>query len=267
MSKNRRRRATPKFFIILTLTLIIMAIAIVVLLVLNNDGFIPIETLPTPTINPEPTPTPTPTPIPIPDPTSTQSTSPETFGLQQEMEKEGSRISEHLAVADLTFPEPSDYTALEGVITFRGNNYRDDPTYGNAGNLAQKKLELAWTKEIPGSIAKSDSGQWFGIGWTGQPLIVRWPKSTVNVMNIYDEKKQKDGLVEIIYATENSSIYFLDLDDGNFTRDKIDGRWTFKGSGSLDPRGYPLLYVGAGDACQRPCTEYDLQPYRRQEAV
>jgi len=164
------------------------------------------------------------------------------------MELDGEAISSYSRDTSLTFDDPENYTALEGVITFRGNNFRDAPVYGSAGAVAEKKLELVWEKDIPGSISKSDDGAWFGCGWTGQPLIVRWPNATRSIMNLYDSAKQKDSLVEIIYATENSYIYFLDLESGDFTRDKINGKWTFKGAGSLDPRGYPLLYVGAGDA-------------------
>lgn len=58
-------------------------------------------------------------------------------------------------------------------------------------------------------------------------------------MNLFDEKKAKDGLIEVIYATENSYIYFLDIDDGSFTRNHIKGGWTFKGSGSIDRAAIP----------------------------
>ncbi len=200
-------------------------------------------------VTPVPTATPEPTPEPIRDPEAVLGTTAADFGLETQMQLDGAAIDSYTAVADLDFGETGDYTELEGVITFRGNNFRNDPTYGTAGDVTEKKLELVWTKEIPGSISKADpnDGSWFGCGWTGQPLIARWPESTRSIMNIYPDKQSKDGLVEIIYATENGYIYFFDLDDGSTTRDKINGKWTFKGSGSLDPRGYPLLYVGAGD--------------------
>lgn len=260
--KRRRRRRTSAPQVIIILVLFIIALALGALLLFRSctpgSGQTPtqspggiFDTLfpsPTPSATPVPTPTPEPTPTPIPDPTSVEGTRASDFGLNFEMQLDGEEISSYSRDTSLDFGAPEDYTDLEGVITFRGNNFRDAPTYGSAGAVAEKKLEIAWEKEIPGSISKSDSGSWFGCGWTGQPLIVRWPEATRRIMNLYDEKKNKDGLVEVIYATENSYIYFLDLDDGNFTRDKVNGKWTFKGAGSLDPRGYPLLYVGAGDA-------------------
>ena len=39
----------------------------------------------------------------------------------------------------------------------------------------------------------------------------------------------------------------MDLDDGTMTRDPIYVGASVKGTASLDPRGYPLLYVGQGD--------------------
>lgn len=41
-------------------------------------------------------------------------------------------------------------------------------------------------------------------------------------------------------------VYFLDLETGEPTREALFLGYTFKGSGALDPRGYPILYVGAG---------------------
>ena len=41
-------------------------------------------------------------------------------------------------------------------------------------------------------------------------------------------------------------MYFLDLRTGEKTRDPLYLGFTFKGAGALDPRGYPIMYVGAG---------------------
>lgn len=52
--------------------------------------------------------------------------------------------------------------------------------------------------------------------------------------------------MEVIYACMDGYVYFLDLETGKETRDALYLGYTFKGSGALDPRGYPILYVGAG---------------------
>lgn len=65
-------------------------------------------------------------------------------------------------------------------------------------------------------------------------------------MNMYDWVKEEENLVEVIYACMDGNVYFLDLKTGKATRDVLQLGFTFKGAGALDPRWYPILYVGAG---------------------
>ena len=64
-------------------------------------------------------------------------------------------------------------------------------------------------------------------------------------MGISDEMKAKD-LVEVLYPVFDGHIYCLDLATGAATRDPIAVGFGFKGTASVDPRGYPLLYAGQG---------------------
>ena len=133
----------------------------------------------------------------------------------------------------------SDYNRVEGVTTFRGTNYRDGGAYGEIPENP-RRLFVAWKKRIGGL------DEWSGVGWTGQPSLVRWPASLREQMNIVRGKKEKDGLVEVIYATLDGHIYFLDLTDGQNTRKAINIGAPIKGSLAVDPRGVPLLYCGQG---------------------
>ena len=142
----------------------------------------------------------------------------------------------------ISFGDPASYFALPGIPTFRGDPYRSGASYGTA-TVTEKTLKTLWT-QTTGTIK---GGHWSGNGWTGQPLMVRWDAQTRQNMNLYPEKKSKENLVEVIYASLDGRIYFMDLEDGTLTRDTLDIGLCFKGAGSLDPRGYPLLYVGAGD--------------------
>ena len=63
---------------------------------------------------------------------------------------------------------------------------------------------------------------------------------------MYDWAKQAETLVEVVYPAMDGYIYFLELETGKPTRDSLNLGFTFKGTGTLDPRGYPLLYVGSG---------------------
>ena len=64
-------------------------------------------------------------------------------------------------------------------------------------------------------------------------------------MNVSDQFKNKD-LTEVIYPILDGKIYFLDLQTGTPTRNKINLGFSIKGTGMVDPRGYPLFYTGMG---------------------
>ncbi len=67
-------------------------------------------------------------------------------------------------------------------------------------------------------------------------------------MNIKDTKKEKQDLTEVIYPCLDGKIYFLDLEDGTYTRSPIVSKGgPFKGTASLYPDGTPMLLVGHGD--------------------
>ena len=172
-------------------------------------------------------------------PQVTDSSDPENFGINWEIIVDGAIVDNYQREDPISFAPDTDYFALPGVATFRGNNYRDDPTYGTV-NITQEKLTTVWSQAI-GSLDGHG-----GCCWTGQPLVVQWDAETKAIMNLYESKKNKENLVEVIYATLDGSIHFFDMDDGTRTRDPITVGMNFKGAGSLDPRGYPLLYVGSG---------------------
>ena len=142
-----------------------------------------------------------------------------------------------------SFGKGSDYTLMDGITTFRGNNFRDTASSGSV-KLENRMLVKNWTVET-GSLKYNDK-LWTGSGWTGQPLVVKWPQETKAVMNMYSWAKEKEDLVEVICPCMDGKIYFLDLVTGEATRQVLDIGYTFKGCGSLDPRGYPILYVGSG---------------------
>lgn len=199
----------------------------------------------TPTPIPTPTLEPTPTPVPTFNPSPVAGTMPSDFGLEEAIEDNGAVVDAYTRAEPIDFLEGDTYTELEGVITFRGNNFRDSAAYGTVTWTGQ--AAEPWTFSVGSMAKKSGSGSWTGCGWTGQPLIVKWPEETKRIMNLYDSAKNDPDLVEVIYATMDGHIYFLDLYTGEKTRDPINVGYPFKGAGALDPRGYPLMYVGSGD--------------------
>lgn len=131
----------------------------------------------------------------------------------------------------------NNYTETEGVLTFRGNHSRTSPSYGYIKKA--NELEIVW------EFQTSPGGKWGGgAGWTGQPSIIKWDPKIARIMNVQDHHKER--LIEVIYASLDGRIYFLNLSDGKETREPIDINNPIKGSVSLDPRGFPLLYAGQG---------------------
>lgn len=179
-------------------------------------------------------------------PHCTESTAPSNYIQTTEINIDGTTLTDPLSYKpdqEISFGKGSEYTDVDGIVTFRGNNFRDNPVYGTA-DMKKNKLTSLWSAKT--SSITYNGATWSGSGWTGQPLIMKWPKKVKKVMNMYDWAKEKDDLVEVIYACMDGYVYFLDLETGEATRDTLNLGFTFKGSGALDPRGYPILYVGAG---------------------
>lgn len=222
---------------------------------------------------------PQPTVEPLPEfaANSVSGTSLSDYGVKTALEVNGQVVDSYKAPIPFNFGSGDDYTNLRGVISFRGNNFRNGGSYGNIGSLniprnADGSLQITtdeegnrvwnynifkeeWKAEtfsLQKGVGGGYSGAWTGSGWTGQPIIVQWDKETKQHMNMFDWAKSNDNMVEVIYATMDGHIYFLDLESGNPTRNKMNIGVPFKGAGSLDPRGIPILYLGAGDSYDRP---------------
>lgn len=172
-------------------------------------------------------------------------TLPARFGFETKLMVNNVTVDSFIRQEEIHF-DGNHYTELEGIVTFRGDNYRSSAAYGVA-DMESYTLKKAWNVNTGELKKTTGKGEWTGSGWTGQPLIIRWPEETRKIMNLYDSKKNKSDLVEVIYATMDGNIYFLDLEDGSATRDKIKLGFPIKGTGSLYPDGTPLYVVGAGD--------------------
>lgn len=143
----------------------------------------------------------------------------------------------------IAWGDSPEYGQIPGVLTFRGNHQRSGGAYGTP-TVTNKKLEVVWKKQI-GEI-RGEGSYWPGAGWTGQPLLVQWPRATKEAMGLDAAHVADDTFVEVIYPVFEGKIHRLNLADGTPTKDAIDVGWGFKGTGSVDPRGYPLLYAGQG---------------------
>lgn len=179
------------------------------------------------------------------EPHAVEATRPDKLIKSTDISVNGELTQKYKGSQELGFKTPEYFTSLQGISLFRGNNFRNSASYGTA-DVQNKQLTQNWTA-VTGGIFDADENYWTGSGWTGQPLIVTWPKETRAIMSsMYDWAREKDSLTEVIYPCMDGRVHFYELESGEMTRDELNLGYTFKGTGAIDPRGYPILYIGSG---------------------
>jgi outer membrane protein assembly factor BamB len=122
-------------------------------------------------------------------------------------------------------------TTVEGLLTFRGN---PTGTFYGKGPVPSNP-EIKWRyPDSPMCSASTDLGvtsTWCGNGWTGQPVIWERP----------------DGVTEMIFGAYDRRLHFLDAETGQQTRSPILTGDIIKGTPTIDPDGYPIVYFGSRD--------------------
>lgn len=196
----------------------------------------------------------TPTPVPASSVSSTVATpapaitadltvrasgeaNPSLFGFSSTVGSGSNEVHSYSREQAISFGHANTYAQAEGVLTFGGNNYRNSFASGTAA-ITEKMLRRTWEQSIGGL------GSWSGTGWTGQPLIIRWPDDVRPLLGVSEEFRKKEGFTEVIYAAMDGKIYFFELETGAKTRTPIDTGVVLKSTPCLDPRGWPVLYVG-----------------------
>ena len=179
-------------------------------------------------------------------PRAAETTRPSEYIASTRIRRDGKDLSHYYNPHPSVFRGWEEYAQADGIFAFRGNHFRNTASYGSV-QMTKREFDAAksWVYEI-GCLEAPDEVCWTGTGWTGQPLMRKWSQEQKRHMNMYEWAAEQEDLVEVIYAALDGYIYFLDLDTGEPTRDALWLGYTFKGSGSLDPRGYPILYVGSG---------------------
>lgn len=245
------KKITAKTVVGIVIFVALLAVLVMVVMrgIAANKALEETAESPAVTVQPTPTPTPEPTPTPVglPDfkPHSVDGTEPERLISSTAIMVDGEVVEQYESDYEINFDMPERYIELEGIVTFRGDNFRSGAAYGTAA-VSSKTLTKVWSKSTSG-LSDTDGIYWSGSGWTGQPLIVKWPEATrKNISAMYDWAREKEGLVEVIYATLDGHVYFYELTSGEYTREPLNLGFNYKGAGALDPRGYPILYVGSG---------------------
>jgi outer membrane protein assembly factor BamB len=118
-----------------------------------------------------------------------------------------------------------------GMTMFRGNPTR---TFYGMGPVPDSPT-VDWRYPDAQMCSPSSEGGetriWCGMGWTGQPVVWERP----------------DGVTELIFGAYDSAVHFVDATTGADLRPEFQTGDIIKGSVTLDPDGYPLLYFGSRD--------------------
>lgn len=121
--------------------------------------------------------------------------------------------------------------SVSGLTMFRGNPTR---TWYGTGPISESPSQI-WSYPDSGMCSQStnlgETTTWCGMGWTGQPAVWERP----------------DGVTELIFGAYDRAIHFVDAATGEDTRPSFVTGDLIKGSVSLDPDGFPLLYTGSRD--------------------
>jgi outer membrane protein assembly factor BamB len=137
-------------------------------------------------------------------------------------------LPQHRFVDARSIRQPRD-GPVTGLLQFRGNPSR---TWYGLGPIPDDP-GIRWEYEIgcgPSSVG-GEITQWCGSGWTGQPVVWERP----------------DGVTEIIVGAYDHAVHFLNAATGEPTRTKFRTADINKGSVTLDPDGYPIIYFGSRD--------------------
>ena len=175
----------------------------------------------TPALAPAPTPTSISTPFPTPNtasnPTPTRAPTPTPYPGW---------------VDPTTAGQP--YGTVAGLLTFRGNPTRTFYGTGPAPQSPEVLWRFTGTPERDlCSLTSWAAGTtlWCGSGWTGQPAVVEW----------WDDRTW------VIVGTYTPAVHFLDAATGEQLLPEFVVGDLIKGSVTVDPDGYPLVYFGSRD--------------------
>lgn len=127
---------------------------------------------------------------------------------------------------------PASGFATAGLLTFRGSPTR---TYHGEGPMPRAP-EVVWSYPgaAGGMCAESTVGgetrTWCGTGWTGQPSVF-----------------ERGGKTWVVFGAYDRNVHFVDYETGADLLAPFPTGDIIKGSVTIDPDGYPLVYSGSRD--------------------
>lgn len=146
----------------------------------------------------------------------------------------------------IDIPAGDEYLTIDyAVTTYRGDSFRTNAAVGTLEE-APAGLELLWDVET----GAHNTGL-SGFGSASQPAIVKWSQEIRLLSDMTEEAQNTAALREVIFASLDGQVYFLNLADGTPTREAIDVGYPLLSPVTLHPLNYPVMLVGQHDDALR----------------
>lgn len=129
----------------------------------------------------------------------------------------------------------SELGAVEGLLTFRGNPTRS--YYGQGPVPSAPSVQWTWDIGCSNSSVGGAPKTWCGSGWTGQPAVFHPPGDDGPDLSRW----------WVAFGAYDRNVTFLDPATGAEAFPPYATNDIIKGTITIDPDGYPLLYTGSRD--------------------
>jgi hypothetical protein len=131
--------------------------------------------------------------------------------------------------------QPYYKATVPGLLTFRGNPTRN---YYGQGPMPVAP-QVVWKYPGEGQMCRlsEDRGEttrWCGSGWTGQPAVF-----------------EREGRTWVVFGAYDGAVHFVDAATGQDILPPFPTGDIIKGSVTIDPDGFPLVYTGSRDGYYR----------------
>ena len=135
---------------------------------------------------------------------------------------------------------------VRGLLTFRWNPTR---TYYGEGPVPRRRPRVLWSYPRQAMCAMSvdlgSSRLWCGTGWTGQPAVF-----------------ERRGRTWVVFGAYDKAVHFVDAATGKDILPPFVTGDIIKGSVTIDPDGYPIVYIGSRDNIFRAIAFDRDRPYQ-----
>lgn len=126
--------------------------------------------------------------------------------------------------------QPYYKATVSGLLTFRGNPTRNYYGQGPMPTAPHVVWKYPGAQMCRQSEDKGQTTRWCGNGWTGQPAVF-----------------ERDGRTWVVFGAYDGALHFVDAATGQDILPPFQTDDIIKGSVTIDPDGFPLVYIGSRD--------------------